>query len=256
MKIGYKGFDKNLKCRDEQFELGKVYTKPEKDRPRTCSSDGYHYCNNLKDVFNHYSKDSGNRFFEIEILGNFSDSGEKSVTTSFKILKEITELVYEEDLEDNMKLESVKQLQTQYPLVHVGGSIGLFLHGIRLKRFYRNESDIDLVSPYFILFEDFGDNQIDYINGKKSSNDFDDNFIFNDVKVDCRIDPKQRYEIIEYKGFKYKVSQFEVIMAAKVKYAGFGQKKHKDDIREMCKVNAPQPKQRPVPVFDSNSIPF
>ena len=53
MKIAYKGFDRDLKCRDEQFLVGATYGKMNSNllNPRLCSSDGYHYCDNLIDVF-------------------------------------------------------------------------------------------------------------------------------------------------------------------------------------------------------------
>ena len=41
--------------------------------PRLCSNDGYHYCNTLNGVFNHYTNNDINRFFKIEVLGNFVD---------------------------------------------------------------------------------------------------------------------------------------------------------------------------------------
>jgi hypothetical protein len=240
MKIGYKGFDKNLKCKDHQLQTGEVASKPEKDNPRTCSNDGFHYCNKLEDCFTYYSLNRSNRYCEIEILGNFKDDGDKSVTTSLKIIREIPlSEIYEKQIEQNMNLEKVRKLQKAYPLIHVGGSIGLFLQGIRLKRWKDSTVGIDIVSPYFQLFESFDDCCVDYQDCKKSGNDFDEVFILDSVKVDCRIDPHQRYEVVEYKGFKYKVSKFETIMAAKMKYAANGQDKHKDDIREMCKLNKP-----------------
>lgn len=243
IKIGYKGFSKDLKCNNHQFVIGETYTKenwPEGKIPRTCSSDGFHYCNKIEQVYQFFGLNGNNRFCEVQILGPFKDDSDKSCTTSIKILREITSEVYEKKIEESMNLSNVKELQTQYPLIHVGGSIGLFLHGIRLKRWVKSNSDIDIVSPYFILFDSFGENEVKYIDGKKSGNDFDETFIFNETKVDCRIDPKQRYVNIEYNGFKYKVSTFETIMEAKVKYSANGQAKHRDDIREMCKVNVPK----------------
>jgi hypothetical protein len=229
MKIGYKGFDKDLKCRDA--------SKPEKDNPKLCSADGFHYCNKLVDVFNHYGLNDKNRFCEIEILGKFTDDSDKSITTSLRVIREISKAeILELQADESMKLDEVRKLQTRYPLLHVGGSIGLFLHGVRLKRWNDGSVDIDVVAPYFQLFESFDDTDIEYLDCKKSGNDFDEAFVMNSVKVDCRIDPHQRYEIIEYKGFKYKVSKFETIMAAKMKYAVNGQDKHKQDIREMCGV--------------------
>ena len=100
-----------------------------------------------------------------------------------------------------------------------------------------------MVAPYFILpefDEEINDDDelgVEYKDAKKSGNDFDETFViygdFGSVKIDYRIDPHQRYEIIEYKGFKYKVSPLMTIMDAKMKYAMNGQRKHAEDIKEM-----------------------
>jgi hypothetical protein len=269
MKIGYKGLTADMKAvqggysgSKETYEVGKIYSKENIENPRLCSNDGYHYCNDLEDVFDHYKRDKKNRFFKIEVLGNFTDDKNyesKSITTSFKLLEELSEDFFKEwdskteerkevrnlkKIEKNLKLDAVKIIQTKYPTFHVGGSIGLFLHGIRLKRWVNNKSsDIDMVAPYFILpefDEEINDDDelgVEYKDAKKSGNDFDETFIiygdFGSVIIDYKIDPHQRYEIIEYKGFKYKVSPLMTIMDAKMKYAMNGQRKHAEDIKEM-----------------------
>lgn len=231
---GFKGFDKDLKCKGFQFEVGKSFSKPEKENPIMCSEDGFHFCDQIQQVFNHYSNDGKNRFCLIKVTGNFSKQYDKSITTSMVIVEEITQEMYDLTIEGNICLETVKSIQQRYPTLHVGGSTALFLHGIKLKRLGHSKgSDIDMVCPYFILFESDEDHDVEYNGARASANDFDETFIYDGVKVDIRIDNKQRYEIINYKGFNYKVSLLETIMEAKIRYALNGQQKHKNDVYEI-----------------------
>ena len=61
----YKGFDKNLKCRGYQFEVGKEY-KEEKAELCDC---GFHACESPLDVFNYYAP-AESRFCEVDIDDN------------------------------------------------------------------------------------------------------------------------------------------------------------------------------------------
>ena len=58
---GFKGFDKDLKCRDFQFEVGGEYEEKE---ARTCRR-GFHFCENPLDVFNYYPP-ANSRYAEVE----------------------------------------------------------------------------------------------------------------------------------------------------------------------------------------------
>lgn len=255
MKIGYKGLNADMTASQgsvkEKYELGQVYTKvlaTPLTRPRLCSNDGYHYCNELKDVGKYYSFEGNNRYFKIEVLGTFTDSSDKSITTSFRLLEEIDKEVMETYFcAQNLNLETVAAIQKQYPMMHVGGSTALFLHGVRLKRWMKRKSgsDLDFISPYFILPDNTiksadgtEDLKVDFIDGKASANDFDYTFIIDGTKIDYRIDPKQRYEVVEFDGVKYKVSPLLTILEAKMRYAlQPGGTKHRNDIIEMVTSN-------------------
>ena len=87
---GYKGFDKKLKCRDFQYEIGKEYFT---DKAVACET-GFHFCENPFDVLNYYSPcdDTGtlNRFCEVEGSGDFDKSESyKTCCTHLKIKAEI-----------------------------------------------------------------------------------------------------------------------------------------------------------------------
>ena len=81
----YKGFDKDLKCRDFQYEVGKEY---ETDRAEPCES-GYHACANPLDVWDYYPPCENNRFCEVEQDGEIKKDGNKSASTKIKIAAEI-----------------------------------------------------------------------------------------------------------------------------------------------------------------------
>ena len=60
----YKGFDKDLKCRGFQYELGKTY---EEDKAYLCDC-GFHACEDPIDVFGYYPP-AGSRYCEVELEG-------------------------------------------------------------------------------------------------------------------------------------------------------------------------------------------
>lgn len=71
---GYKGTDRNMCCRDCQYELDKQYDMLE-DKIIECES-GFHLCLTLGDVMKYYSIGQGNRFFKVKALVRKSDKDE------------------------------------------------------------------------------------------------------------------------------------------------------------------------------------
>ena len=76
----YKGFDKDLKCRGFQYEIGKEYEEPEAGVCRA----GFHACERPLDVFNHYYP-VNSRFCEVEQSGELSRDTDDSKVASTKI---------------------------------------------------------------------------------------------------------------------------------------------------------------------------
>ena len=94
MKI--KGFDKDLKCRGYQFEVGKTYEIKLPDgyeltKEDLCSNKVFHYCDSLRKVHDYYSVESKdhNRFCEVKVLGREVTDGDKCGSNKIKVIREI-----------------------------------------------------------------------------------------------------------------------------------------------------------------------
>ena len=75
---GFKGFNKNLQCRDFQYEIGKDFK--ENGEIKACNK-GLHFCENPADVFSYYPpSDNGdlNRYCEVEGSGKIDKDSEDS----------------------------------------------------------------------------------------------------------------------------------------------------------------------------------
>jgi hypothetical protein len=77
----FKGFDKDLKCRDFQYEIGKEYTEEKAD---ICNC-GFHACEFPMDVFGYYHP-SDSRYCEVEL----EENGQKSSNDSKRVGKKIS----------------------------------------------------------------------------------------------------------------------------------------------------------------------
>ena len=87
-----KGFDKNLRCRGMQFEIGKTYDTGYTENLELCSCKVFHFCKSLEKVHEFYPArvEENNRFCEIEVLGELVEDENKCGSNKIKILREIT----------------------------------------------------------------------------------------------------------------------------------------------------------------------
>ena len=90
----YKGFDKDLKCRGFQYEVGKEYELP-KGESVSVRSNGFHACESPLEVLDYYFMDGHAnllRFCVVEQSGEFSKevNSTKVASSKIKIKKEIT----------------------------------------------------------------------------------------------------------------------------------------------------------------------
>ncbi len=83
---GFKGFDKDLKCRDKQYKIGETFE--EDANPEVCER-GMHFCENPFDVFGYYPPNKFNRFCEVEGMGKVNKGKDKISCSILKLGAEI-----------------------------------------------------------------------------------------------------------------------------------------------------------------------
>ena len=82
---GFKGFDKDLKCRDYQYEVGKEFE--EEGKIEACSN-GFHFCENPLDVLGYYppyDEKGSNRYCIVKGSGNIDRDGNDTKVACSKL---------------------------------------------------------------------------------------------------------------------------------------------------------------------------
>ena len=82
---GFKGFDKDLKCRDYQYEVGKEFE--EKGKIEACSN-GLHFCENPFDVLGYYppsTEKGSSRYCIVKGSGNIDRDGDDTKVACSKL---------------------------------------------------------------------------------------------------------------------------------------------------------------------------
>ena len=99
---GYKALNEDMSSKygDMTYELNKEY---EIEGKLIMCENGYHFCNELFNVYYYYPSDS--RVFEIDTLdGEIIEKGDKYCTNKIKIIKEISEDEINKYIEDNLDI--------------------------------------------------------------------------------------------------------------------------------------------------------
>lgn len=86
-KKGFKGFNKDLKCRNFQFSENAEFSQD--GDPVPCKS-GFHYCENPLDVFKYYPPNGDNVYATVEARGVVVQEDHKSVTNKIYVGKRIS----------------------------------------------------------------------------------------------------------------------------------------------------------------------
>lgn len=173
---------------------------------------------------------------KIEVPEGFVLDGVDKTTGEaiFKSIEKSAQEELEEHLDMTMRLPKVRKLQEVNPNLIIGGSISLYIQGVRLERFKSGEVDYDITLPYYQILETKDGITVEEAEVRPSGSDYGETLLIDGIKADLRIDPSQKYEVIKYKDFEYKVVPLATIIKAKAEYAltRWGLK-HKQDLYEM-----------------------
>ena len=111
--VSYKGFDKDFKCLDMQYEVGKTYTM---DGKIEACSRGYHACKEAKHVFRYYPP-SKSRYAIVEQSGILSTP---AIKTDSKVASSIITVVRELSLQEFLSIIITQQGEGEsLSLIHI-----------------------------------------------------------------------------------------------------------------------------------------
>lgn len=87
MKKAFKITDENMVCRGYQFNMTDTFVQ---EGDAVLCKNGFHFCNNVGDLFGYYNFDGNNRVFEIEYDENNVDIGEdKLCSNKIRFIREL-----------------------------------------------------------------------------------------------------------------------------------------------------------------------
>jgi hypothetical protein len=134
-------------------------------------------------------------------------------------------------------LKIARDVRQILPGAHIGGSVGLFLHGLVLDRpWHTGPVDLDLTIPHEPTPEEFKALcEIMIFDGTKGeSQDMDLKFIDekDHIKVEMQVDAESLAVIVPYMRCEYKVKVVDGILHWKEHYANlYQEEKHINDLR-------------------------
>ncbi|MEO1721352.1 MAG: hypothetical protein AAFR84_02985 [Pseudomonadota bacterium] len=85
--IAYKGFDRDLRCRGFQYEVGATFEH--EGEVEICES-GFHACPEPFDVWSYYPPAEGTRFAEVELSGATDKGDDKVAAAKLTVVAELT----------------------------------------------------------------------------------------------------------------------------------------------------------------------
>ena len=120
---GFKGTDRQMQCRNFQYEVGKQFFYEGNDSEIFLCHTGFHFCKELKNVFGWYHVGDGNRFFEVEALVRKKDANpDNTVMPIFNPFVNHTSLTgFNSDKLTSKAIRFVRELSVDEVFAALGG---------------------------------------------------------------------------------------------------------------------------------------